>query len=679
MLLTNTYSIQTYLGTKPLPLFNQDGSLNNDLDYQLFISSILAIYGTQKIDGSIPVLYKNMDRIDDRSNLRFLYPNQAYFFVLKNNISTPIKVPYLGTIGKFIPDKKCPTLNISYENNTNGIVRLSTGSTNYYFYYQELSNLEIGSTYTITIENIGSNWPVRIWNETSIIKSSQNINQFSSLISFVEDYEGIDYNAFLPIHSTINDVNRDQIFAIIKTTIQSPIQHNCDEISDIFLLTCNRCLPEPFPPTPSVTPTITNTPAISPSPSPTVSITPTITNSPTNSPTPTITPTVTNTPTVTPTLSNTPTISVSLTPSITNTPTNTSSPTNTPTSTVTPTETPTNTPTNTITPTITPTATPSVTPTNTITPTPTNTATPTVTPTNTRTPTPTPTLTPLPSNILFDKSSWQGIEEPFATYLNAAADRWGSYLKYNQVVASEIRDIFPEWKGLYLTQYTTENNNNSNTIASCGPSNYVDIVYNNITNLKFASVNFTLTVNYAYIDTFSNSDWINIFTHELGHALGIGIYWDPFFQPLGAVPPSNYFLDGNAYTNCQNAYNLSSGLTRIKVPLEDTGGDGTAGGHWEDNHRLSSAAGSGGVDYAGLYNELMVGTIAVGQSRVLSQVTIKALVDFGYEEINPGSEESGLQILYMMELNKQSTQKTYSLGCKCNNPIDMIGNTIYIE
>jgi hypothetical protein len=101
--------------------------------------------------------------------------------------------------------------------------------------------------------------------------------------------------------------------------------------------------------------------------------TPTPTNTPTNTETPTNTPTNSETPTNTPTNTETPT------PTITDTPTQTP--------TLTTTETPTNTPTNTETPTPTFTETPTNTPTNTETPTP------TVTPTNTQTPTNTPTPT----------------------------------------------------------------------------------------------------------------------------------------------------------------------------------------------------------------------------------------------------------------------------------------------
>jgi hypothetical protein len=71
-------------------------------------------------------------------------------------------------------------------------------------------------------------------------------------------------------------------------------------------------------PSPTPTPTLTETP------------TPTVTETPTNTPTVTPTETPTNTPTITPTNTETPTPTVTTTPTNTNTPTVTSTPTPTP-------------------------------------------------------------------------------------------------------------------------------------------------------------------------------------------------------------------------------------------------------------------------------------------------------------------------------------------------------------
>lgn len=159
------------------------------------------------------------------------------------------------------------------------------------------------------------------------------------------------------------------------------------------------------PPTPTETPTQTQTPTETPTNTPTPTETPTNTPSETQTPTPSVTigltptatetqtPTPTETPTNTPseTPTNTPTETPTQTATNTETPTQTPSETPTNTPTTTPTNTPTETPTQTATNTETPTQTPSETPTNT--PTATTTETPTNTPTNTATQTQTPTST----------------------------------------------------------------------------------------------------------------------------------------------------------------------------------------------------------------------------------------------------------------------------------------------
>jgi hypothetical protein len=175
------------------------------------------------------------------------------------------------------------------------------------------------------------------------------------------------------------------------------------------------------------------------------------------------------------------------------------------------------------------------------------------------------------------------------------------------------------------------NDSTSNVIASCGVYNYFDL-----RNNKFVSNSFFVYINTRWANTFSQQDWVNVLTHELGHALGIGIFWSSSYS---SKPPTNYFLDGSAYTQAQNAYNNICSLVRSQIPLENTGGSGTVSSHWSRTYRPATATGSGGVGYPGFSNELMIGYYSTGFNLILSQLTIKTLVDFGYEEINPGSSE----------------------------------------
>lgn len=114
----------------------------------------------------------------------------------------------------------------------------------------------------------------------------------------------------------------------------------------------------------------------------------------------------------------------------------------------------------------------------------------------------------------------------------------------------------------------------------------------------------------------SNPQLREIITHEVGHVLGIGIGpvgdWgtntrdlttnDPWFA--GAETNAAFDgLGGEAY--------LSDG-----VPVSNTGGPGTQGGHWrEDNFE----------------QELMTGFLDGGIDNPLSRVSLAALADIGYE------------------------------------------------
>jgi len=169
------------------------------------------------------------------------------------------------------------------------------------------------------------------------------------------------------------------------------------------------------------------------------------------------------------------------------------------------------------------------------------------------------TIEALSSPILFNKSSWASIvSEPYKTYLDQAADRWSIYMSYNPSIVADIKGLngWSSWNGLALapSKYTLYNDQAVSIIASCGPWDYVDLQTNGA-GVQFNSLTFQLNINNYYLNIFSSSDWLNIITHELGHALGIGIYWNSSLASMGAVPPVDYFLNGEAYINCKNAYN----------------------------------------------------------------------------------------------------------------------------
>jgi hypothetical protein len=353
----------------------------------------------------------------------------------------------------------------------------------------------------------------------------------------------------------------------------------------------------------------------------------------------------TATPTPTPDTSATPTATPTTTPDASATPTAT--PTATPDASATPTATPTPTPDASATPTATPTATPdaSATPTATPTPTPDASATPTATPT----PTPTPSPETISSVKLFDLSSWEDLtgDIPIKFYLDEAAASWNSIIKYNNDIFTAYKNFDPTWDGLALISYT-EIYEPGGFVSACGPVQGINIIDNDPNDIKVNAINFQLFVNTYYNEPqwgFTDSDWINTIAHELGHALGIGIYWNTL---------NEFWLDGNKYQLASNAYNTiieDTNNNRKLLPLEDSGGPGTRSAHWEDNNRLASYPDSDGFDYPGCDFDIMIGFYQVGNPIKISNLSKQFLLDIGYES-------TGLEIEPLPQIVVQTSNTT---------------------
>ena len=311
--------------------------------------------------------------------------------------------------------------------------------------------------------------------------------------------------------------------------------------------------------------------------------------------------------------------------------------------------------------------TPTPTPTS-VTRTPTPTVTPTnVTPTPTR-PTPTPSSTPPFPNILFDKTSWVGyIPEPFKTYLDLAADNWNSRLRFIPSILSQIRTLInnPNWKGIELNQYNSFYDPNSNVIASCGPTQVFHI--NNSNNIKHNTLKFELSINLRYATPtntfvpFNQQEWVNLLTHELGHALGLGIYWQ---WPVSHV--NNNFISNNDYPLASLAYNNLTRLTRNKVPIEDSGGPGTIGGHWEDTSRPATYTGADGLAYPSCSFDLLIGYFNRNNMLPITDLSVKYFVDQGYELIPLNNNSINTLNMNINTILDKDDPNTIKLECDCH-------------
>lgn len=297
-------------------------------------------------------------------------------------------------------------------------------------------------------------------------------------------------------------------------------------------------------------------------------------------------------------------------------------------------------------------------------------------------PTPPPPTPPSPTTRpLFDRSSFSVVPNPYRIYLNDACFRFERYIKMNDSVWDLIKTLKPSWNGIPLTNYEEVNygvgDPKNDVLAECGPSQYLDIQAGP-SGLNFQSTGFNLKINKFWESNipsgasspYTGDDWRNILAHELGHGLGIGAFWDSFYAAEGAKPPTNSFLDGSWYANAQLGYNNITGGTYSKIPLESGGGVGTGDGHWENNFRNGSAIGANGISYPGIENELMVGYYNKGMISKLSKLTIGALKDFGYEEVNPGTSEGTpvvVNSLVSKLINNKQDTCVIKLNCDCSS------------
>ena len=265
------------------------------------------------------------------------------------------------------------------------------------------------------------------------------------------------------------------------------------------------------------------------------------------------------------------------------------------------------------------------------------------------TPTPTPYVpSPNRTNDLFNISSFSSVPEPYYGYLVQAANRWMQYVQYNNTDIQDIRSYagYENFNGMTLSEITIYTDLNVNTIASCGVSTYS---YND-SHTKIISLAFRLNINEKYKDIYSPSSWIDIIAHELGHAIGVGQFWNPNAS-VSKSPPVDGFLQSSGYPICQNGYNTSaSSGVYSQVPLVRTGGVGTYGSHWSDEAIDSSVSGSLGLSYPAPYEEIMVGYYSPSVPFKITPITLGAIKDFGYVSVS-GSAPNGEGFSSMIDIS----------------------------
>ena len=102
----------------------------------------------------------------------------------------------------------------------------------------------------------------------------------------------------------------------------------------------------------------------------------------------------------------------------------------------------------------------------------------------------------------------------------------------------------------------------------------------------------------------------DVVLHEMAHSLGFGSIWDRF----AGLVVNGYYTGANAVRE----YDLALPGTQTGIKVEDEGGAGTAGSHWDEET---------------FNNELMTGYINDG-ANYFTKMSAASFADLGYV-INP--------------------------------------------
>ena len=198
-----------------------------------------------------------------------------------------------------------------------------------------------------------------------------------------------------------------------------------------------------------------------------------------------------------------------------------------------------------------------------------------------------------------------GLTESQQNAFKAAADRWTNMIVGDlpsvQVNGEIIDDLVIEAQGRNI-------DGPGKVLGQAGP-----------THVRPPSAGVTAFLPVKGIMAFDTSDLASmeqrgtlgdVITHEMGHVLGIGTVWQAKNLLQGAGTNNPTFRGPRA----MEEYGLLRGTGPTRVPVENTGGAGTADGHWRETV---------------FSKELMSGFISA-PGNPISRVTAASLEDLGY-------------------------------------------------
>lgn len=281
---------------------------------------------------------------------------------------------------------------------------------------------------------------------------------------------------------------------------------------------------------------------------------------------------------------------------------------------------------------------------------------------------------PPPSGILFDKARTAAalnlndpVQAEIKPLLEQAADIWNQYIELSPNIISDIQNNNSnstlsspdsQFNGIYLKPgQLTFIDDPGKAVARCGATDWKIYPSTNGDYDKILTISYLLEINLHYYNRYKNPsdvpygsfNYVDLLVHELGHALGIGIWWGKsFMQYLNNNFGTNFtygefsLLNGTGqFSGTSQTYNTITGLNRQSIPLESTGGGGSAGYHWEDEFR-SRFDSANNQEYYGIVNETMRSSVYLNP--ILSRLSITAVSEMGPYTVKDYGTINGLII-----------------------------------
>src|SRR5215510_1361062 len=188
----------------------------------------------------------------------------------------------------------------------------------------------------------------------------------------------------------------------------------------------------------------------------------------------------------------------------------------------------------------------------------------------------------------------------------AAADRWAS------VIVGDLPSVRVDGEvidDLLILAQGTDIDGPRGILGQAGPTH---IRPASAGKSKFLPVKGTMSFDTADLKAMQKDGTLkDVITHEMGHVIGIGTIW----ARKGLLKDTGKSTVRFTGTAARTEFGKLKKSKAADVPVENTGGPGTADGHWRESV---------------FRNELMSGFIAA-PNNPMSRMTVASLQDLGYE------------------------------------------------